>query len=137
MEKMSEQELQELLAKGLQPANETSGAKAYQALFSELKKEPENGLPYNFSAKVTAQIRLQQDLKLGFKPYLITLIVTVAAIFAALILAPLFPQQFSPAFLSAMTAYKWPVLFVITGFILVKYFDQQLLYQKLVKRQEG
>src|ERR1700761_7975670 len=106
MEKMSEQELQELLAKGLQPANETSGAKAYQALFSELKKEPENGLPYNFSAKVTAQIRLQQDFKLGFKPYLITLIVTVAALILGFILASLFPRQISPGFLSALVAYR-------------------------------
>jgi hypothetical protein len=78
MEKMTEQELQDFLAKGIQPSDDSLNSKAYQMLFNELKNEPANGLPYNFSAKVTAKLRLQQDLKLSFKSYLITLLLIFA-----------------------------------------------------------
>jgi len=133
MKNITDKEIQELLEKGALTGNgNNEDEKTYRLLFETLKKEPVESLPYNFSAKVTAQVRLQQDLKLGFKPYLV-IVLSLIAVFVTLYFASTTVQtRYIAGYLSSVFEYKWIILFTMLCFTIIKYFDQRLQYAKIL-----
>src|ERR1700712_1823441 len=79
MKKMSDEELQKLLDdnKLLSNAGEATSddAEAYHLLFDILDTEPAQGLPYDFSAKVTRRIQAEAKRSNELRIYLISLAV--------------------------------------------------------------
>ena len=132
MKNITDKEIQELLEKGALTANENNeDEKTYRLLFEALEKEPVESLPFNFSAKVTAQVRLQQDLKMGFKPYLLIVLLLIAASVILYFVSTTLQPKYVSGYLSSLFEYKWFVLFIVLCFTVIKYFDQRLQYSKI------
>ena len=53
-------------------ADETEDISAYKQIYSILKVEPEEGLPFAFKAKLFERIKLEKKLSSDFKLYLIS-----------------------------------------------------------------
>jgi hypothetical protein len=128
MKEMNDEELQRLFKDRYFSSRELQNedAKAYNTLFEALDKEPENGLPYDFAAKVSRHIQAEQKRGSELKSNLIAaglfLIAMAATCFALAI--------FSPDITADLLKYKWILLLLPIVFIAIQHFDQ-----KLVKRR--
>lgn len=130
MKKMSDEELQQWLEnkQQLPKSDELSDdAKAYRTLFEALGEEPANGLPYDFSAKVTRYVRA--DVKRGneLKYNLAAAIIFIAVL--AVIYGVL--AFFTPNQALLLLKYKWILLLFPLAFITIQYFDQKLVKTKI------
>jgi sterol desaturase/sphingolipid hydroxylase (fatty acid hydroxylase superfamily) len=136
MKKLTDEEIQKLLEENLSTPGddfaEDDDIKAYQFLFESLKEEPLTGLPYNFSKKVSAQIKVannrRQDVKLYF-------FVTIAIMLTVAIVAgfmAVFNYKSTLQLVNVIGTYKWVILFILAGIVAVQYADQ-----KVVKRNKG
>jgi hypothetical protein len=137
MKSLTDQEIQELLEKGMNSNAAEEGFKTYELLFKELKKEPDTGLPYDFSAKVTAQLRLQQDLKPGFKYYLLALIIACVVISGVWMALITLRHTYADEISGMLIKYKWAMIFSLLCFLVIKYFDHQLQYALLSGRKNA
>lgn len=129
MKELNDEELQRLFGDGYfsspEPLNEDG--KAYKALFEALGKEPENGLPYDFAAKVTRHIQAEQKRGSELRSNLVAaglFFLTLAAACCALAI-------FSPDSTSALLKYKWILLLLPVAFIAIQYFDQKLVKTRI------
>ena len=134
--KLTDEEIQQLLEKGLSP-NHTPGAsendlKAYQLLFDALKKEPPGGLPHDFAAKLARRVQAQKSRAADIKFYLLAVIIPVAVLAGACAVFALLGNKPATEMADAILQYKWPFIFVLSAFLLVQYLDQ-----KLVKDHRG
>jgi len=126
MKEMDDDELQRLIENSKElPAGRTlnDGEKAYHALLEVLKSEPENGLPYNFAAKVTRHIQAEQKHKSEWKYNLATaaillcLVVSLCGVMAV----------FGAISLATLLKYKWLIILLPVVFIVIQHFDQVLV----------
>ncbi len=127
MKKLTDQEIQKLFEIELEkPETDDESVKAYHLVFSELKKEPAAGLPYNFSSGVISRVKLQQDLKADFRFYVLAFF---AAIFIGCLLIGFLyaakPYYFEPV-LPLIAEYKWMIVFAVICFLLIKYLDLRI-----------
>src|SRR5579872_3911549 len=109
MKEMSDEELQQWLENRQQlPEGRAlpKGARAYRALFEALREEPENGLPYDFAAKVTrhirADIKRSNELRYNLAAAFI-FIAVLAVIYGVLVV-------FTPDQAPVLLKYKWILL---------------------------
>jgi hypothetical protein len=133
MKEMSDEELQQWLENKQQlPEGSTlrKDADAYRALFEVLGEEPENGLPYDFAAKVTRHINGNEQRDNELKYNLVTVFIFIAALAASYGLLMFFIPEQTPALLK----YKWILLLFPPAFIIVQYFDQRLVKVRMFKR---
>jgi hypothetical protein len=92
-------------------------------LFASLKKEPERGLPYDFSARVMQQVKADVKKRNDLKWDVLALF--IFAVIAAGIYG--FMLTFSPKALPSLLAYKWIFLMVPFVFIVIQAIDQKLV----------
>lgn len=129
MKEMDDEELQRLFTDGHLSPDEClpADANAYRALFDALKTEPENGLPYDFAAKVARQIRAGQKRGSELRPNLLAaclFLITLTMICYALAIL-------SPESIPALLKYKWVLVLLPVGFIGIQYFDQKLVKTRI------
>ncbi|HVW12696.1 MAG TPA: hypothetical protein VHB54_02670 [Mucilaginibacter sp.] len=132
MKEMNDEDLQRLFEDGKKhPVREplSDDARVYQTLFEALNSEPENGLPYDFAAKVTRHIQAEQKRSNELKSNLIAagLILAIMAILCW-ILGTITNTQ------STLLDYKWILLLIPVAFIAIQYFDQKLVKTRLFDR---
>ncbi|HVS91766.1 MAG TPA: hypothetical protein VHE59_07025 [Mucilaginibacter sp.] len=135
MKEMNDEDLQRLFEDGKKhPVREplSDDARVYQTLFEALKSEPENGLPYDFAAKVTRHIQAEQKRSNELKSNLIAagLILAIMAILCW-ILGTITNTQ------STLLEYKWILLLIPVAFIAIQYFDQKLVKKRLFDRRSN
>jgi hypothetical protein len=134
MKKMSDDELQQWLdGKPSIPGNVSPNddAEAYRNLFEALDKEPEKGLSYNFAAKVTRKINVEQKKNNEIKLNLIA-----AAIFMALIAVAFgLLTGLKTDAIAKLSPYKWVFIFSPIAFITIQYFDQKLVKPTIFRRR--
>jgi hypothetical protein len=136
MKEMNDDELQQWLGgKPKLPDNASldKNANAYRRLFETLDKEPEEGLPYDFSAKVARHIQAQTKRNNDLKFTLIA-----AALFVAAIAAACFVLSVSnPTQESLLLKFKWVLLLLPIVFITIQYFDQKLIREKIFRHKHN
>lgn len=131
--KLTEQEIQQLLEDGLKkPDSNDKDFNTYLALFDALKKEPKAGLPYYFPARITALIQVKHDLNIGFKFYLLTLLVVFIVLTCIYGILSVIPQQNALGILAMVLKYKGLLLFGTVVFLVVHYIDQRLKSNRVV-----
>jgi len=124
MKEMNDDELQRWFeSKRVQGEPTTEDGKAYSSLFEALSKEPERGLPYDFSAKVMQQVKAdvkrRNDLKWNILAFAIFALI-VAGVYGLVL-------TFDPKTLPSLLAYKWIFLMVPAVFIAIQSIDQKLV----------
>ncbi|RKR80119.1 hypothetical protein BDD43_0214 [Mucilaginibacter gracilis] len=131
MKKLTDEQIQALLESGLNPADEISNSSekeqmdSYQSLFKKLKTEPEQGLPFNFSAKVTGQLKLKLKKRSDIRFNLLAALGIIAGLFAAYAILAIVDNDAGNTFLLAIFKFKW--LLVFCSFLLLStlMFDQR------------
>ena len=126
MKEMSDEELQQWLENKQQlPEGDVlqKDANAYRAIFEALRKEPENGLPYDFAAKVSRHIQANEQRNNELKFNLVAVLIFMAALAASYGLLTFF----TPDQASLLLKYKWILLLLPLAFIVIQYFDQRLV----------
>ena len=124
MKEMNDDELQRWFeSKRVQGEPTTEDGKAYSSLFEALSKEPERGLPYDFSAKVMQQVKADVKRRNDLRWNLLAV-----AIFAV-ILAGIYGiiSVVSPKALPSLMVYKWIFLVIPALFIAIQSIDQKLV----------
>jgi len=124
MKEMNDDELQQWFeGKPAQGEPGADDAKAYSALFEALGKEPERGLPYDFSARVMqrvkADVKRRNDLKWNILTFAIFAVI-LAGIYGLVSIV-------NPKALPSLLAYKWIFLMVPVLFIAIQSVDQKLV----------
>ncbi|MDB4918316.1 hypothetical protein [Mucilaginibacter sp.] len=138
MKKMNDEEIQNWLEEnghksdGMPPVD----TKAYHVLFDLLSREPAEGLPFDFSARVTRQVQAQSRQNSELRSYLIS--IAVVSVVMALIYGLFFllKPQLGSGFLNIATDYKWVFFLGIFGFLTIQYLDQVLIKSTIFKRPE-
>ncbi len=136
MKEMSDDELQQWLdskqqmPKGRAISKDTD---AYHALFEVLSEEPENGLPYDFAAKVTRHIKANELCNNEWRYDLVVFLIFMIALAASYGLL----MFFTPEQASALLKYKWILLLFPPAFIVIQYFDQRLVKARMFKRSNN
>jgi len=110
-------------------------AKAYQFLFDVLDTEPLQGLPYDFSAKVTRRVQAEVKRNSELKYYLIGIGIFVAAVIGiyALLTSIKLGAAATP-YVSALLQYKWVFVLGIFSFLTIQYLDVILVKRNVFKR---
>lgn len=135
MKELDDDDLQELLNSGLPVDNKTlskSGKNdllAYQNLFDALSTEPEQGLPFNFSANVRRKLQEQINRKSDLRFNLLALLIFTVVLAIAYGLLALISPANSRLVVETAIKFKWVLLAIILGF-----FSMLLIDQRLVKR---
>jgi len=131
MKELNDEELQRMFEDGYfssrEPLNED--AKAYKTLFEALGKEPENGLPYDFAAKVSRHIQAEQKRGSELRSNL----VAAGLFLAAIAIACCALAIFTPDTTSTLLKYKWILLLLPVAFIAIQYFDQKLVKTRIFR----
>jgi hypothetical protein len=126
MTEMNDDELQQWLENGI---GETNGifapedAGAYRQLFELLDKEPEAGLPYDFSARVMNAVKADRKHRVDFKWSLLALAIFIITAF---VVYELF-SVYNPATLPLLKTYKWIAVVIPVAFIAIQWLDQRLV----------
>jgi hypothetical protein len=131
MKKLNDEELQRLFEDGYFSSEKplSDDEKVYATLFEALDREPEGGLPYDFAAKVTRQVRTQQKRNSEWKYNLVA-----AAIFLGLVA---FISGIMAAYgivnVSTLLKYKWLLILLPIIFIAIQYLDQVLVKARIFR----
>ncbi|MEB0280815.1 MULTISPECIES: hypothetical protein [unclassified Mucilaginibacter] len=133
MKKLTDEQIQALLESGLNPADDISDSSekeqmdSYQSLFKKLKTEPEQGLPFNFAAKVTGQLKLKLKKRSDIRFNLLAALGIIAGLFAAYGILTMVDNDAGNTFLLAILKFKW--LLIFCSFILLStlMFDQRIV----------
>lgn len=136
MKELSDEEIQRLLDGELHPAeepgliNETENLKQYRFLFEKLKEEPEQGLPYNFAAKVKNRLQAQLNRKKDIRFYAISFIALIAGFAVFYELLAYVNATAGHLFITVAFKYKWIVILGSVLFLGVLYCDQKLVKER-------
>ncbi|MES2277203.1 MAG: hypothetical protein V4592_14340 [Bacteroidota bacterium] len=114
MKKMNDEELQKLL-------------------FDVLSTEPAEGLPYDFSARVTRRVQAKTRQNSELRLYIIAIAVVSIVITLIYGLFFLLKPQLGSGILTITTDYKWTFVLGIFGFLTIQYLDQVLLKSTFFK----
>lgn len=128
MKKLNDQEIQEMLEKGISnPESNDQDFQTYDMVFEALKKAPAEGLPLNFSAKVIAQLQAKKDQAIDFKWYLIIPLVLIIAIGAFYLSLAYVNTRYAALFASLLSKYKWMITFTLSFFLTIEYLDKKVV----------
>jgi len=141
MKKMDDAELQKLMEEHrLSSVPKTGGltgddAKAYQVLFDALDTDPLQGLPYDFSAKVTRKVQAETKRNSELKFYLFSLGVCVAIIAVIYGLTTIMKPAAVTTYLGLLIQYKWALILIAFSFLTIQYLDQVLVKANIFRGQ--
>lgn len=133
MKAFSDEEMQKMLEQGTLlkdhefPVNQKEELEAYNFLFKELKKEPDGGLPYDFSVKVVSKVAQKVSFKSDIKTYLLALVVLILSVTGLNYLSSYFDYSLSVQFNHLIMPYKWIIIFAAVMFFTIQYLDQKLV----------
>jgi len=138
MKKMDDEELQKWMEEN-RVAKKMDGpvsddANAYQFLFDVLDTEPVQGLPYDFSAKVTRRVQAENKRSSELKFYIWGLAIFVAAIAIIYGILLLIKPTNKIVYLDLLLQYKWVFILCIFSFLTIQYLDQVLVKANIFKR---
>jgi len=138
MKKMDDEELQKWMEEN-RAAKKMDGpvsddANAYQFLFDVLDTEPVQGLPYDFSAKVTRRVQAENKRSSELKFYIWGLAIFVAAIAIIYGILLLIKPTNKIVYLDLLLQYKWVFILGIFSFLTIQYLDQVLVKANIFKR---
>ena len=138
MKKMNDEEIQKWLEENGSKTNElpTGDARAYNMLFDLLNTEPAEGLPYDFSAKVTRRVQAETKRNSELRSYLISIAVVSVVIAFIYGLFSIIRPQLGNGFLNIVAEYKWELVLAIFSFLTIQYLDQVLIKSNIFKRQQ-
>lgn len=133
MKEMNDDELQQWLEnkQPLPKGDELSDdAKAYHTLFEALGEEPANGLPYDFTAKVTRDI--EADVKRGneLRSNLLATVIFIAVM--GIVCGTI--AIVKPTTTNILLQYKWILLLIPIVFMAIQYFDQKLIKGRIFSK---
>jgi len=136
MKKMNDEEIQKWLEENRQQNTELpeGDAKAYDFLFNLLETEPDNGLPYDFAAKVTRKVQAEQKRNSELRSYLISMAVVTVIIACIYGLLSMVKNQQSIGILSVIIEYKWALILSIFSLLTIQYLDTTLIKSNIFKR---
>ena len=138
MKKMDDEELQKWMEEN-RAAKKMDGpvsddANAYQFLFDVLDTEPVQGLPYDFSAKVTRRVQAENKRSSELKFYIWGLAIFVAAIAIIYGILLLIKPTNKIVYLDLLLQYKWVFILGIFSFLTIQYLDVILVKRNVFKR---
>jgi hypothetical protein len=138
MKKMNDEEIQNWLEENGHKSDDLPAvdAKAYHLLFDLLRREPAEGLPYDFSAKVIRKVQAETRQNSELRSYLILIAVVSVVIAFIYGLFLLLKPQLGSGFLNIAAEYKWVFVLGIFGFLTIQYLDQVLIKSTIFKRQQ-
>lgn len=97
----------------------------YKQLFAVLGEEPEAGLSYQFSAKLSRRISMSKERSFPF--YWSVALVTLGSM-AAICLAMVFiDQRYHSGLFMVLWSYKWAFVFGMACLLAIQHFDQKLV----------
>ncbi|MFI5136301.1 MAG: hypothetical protein ACHQIM_00650 [Sphingobacteriales bacterium] len=136
MKKMNDEELQKWLEENGHKSDDLPevDAKAYHLLFNLLSKYPDQGLPYDFSARVTRRVQARTRQNSELRSYLISIAVVSVVIAFIYSLFLLLKPQLGSGFLNIAAEYKWVFVLGIFSFLTIQYLDQVLIKSTIFKR---
>lgn len=136
MRELNDDEIQALIESGTRPSDEILSTSekgnigVYESLFKALDKEPAQGLPFNFAAKVTAQVKLKAQRKSDIRFNLTAAFILIAGLAIACGLLCLENYSVGSQFLVVTFKYKWVI---ITGAVVLLgtfFFDQKFITEQ-------
>ena len=138
MKKMDDEELQKWMEENKSAKKMDSplsdDAKAYHFLFDVLDTEPVQGLPYDFSAKVTRKIQAEAKRTSELKYYLIGLAVFIAVAVGIYALSTIKGGTLASPYIIVLIQYKWVFILGIFSLLTIQYLDQVLVKANIFKR---
>lgn len=131
MKESNDEKLQRLLDEGCGSSDEllNNNGKAYKILFTALSKEPEKGLPFDFAAKVTRRITVQQKQSNELKYHIVALGIFIGL----MVLTCLILTFYGSITWGDVLKFKWIFILLPLIFMLIQYFDQKLVKAKLFR----
>jgi len=140
MKKMDDEELQKWMEENRTIKNMdgpvSDDAKAYDFLFNVLETEPLQGLPYDFSAKVTRKMQAETKRSSELRYYITGLVIfTVGMVAIYALLSSLKSITAITPYITALLQYKWIFVLAILSFLTIQYLDVVLVKAKVFKRQ--
>lgn len=135
MEELNDEQIQAMLESGLNPTSKLSAfeheqIEGYQQLFKTLETEPERGLPFDFSAKVSARLKLKLKRRADLKFNLLAALGIVLALFVAYGILTLTSATAGSQFLSAALKFKWILIMASILLLGSMIFDQKVVEEK-------
>ncbi len=133
MKKLHDDEIQKLLEESLSAtdtelsASQKEDFEIYRRLFQALKKGPEGGLPYNFSAKVAKSVQAATSRTSDVKFYILVLLILIPITVGAYTLLSFVNHQVASQLVKAILAYKWALLFALISLFTIQFLDQKLI----------
>lgn len=104
-------------------------AEAYRMLFEILDDEPANGLPYDFTAKVSRRIQADEKRHTEFKYNLLAAVIFIMALAAACSLMTIF----SPTLFATLLKFKWTIIIGPVIFMVIQYLDLKLVKSNIFR----
>ncbi len=133
MKELHDDDIQKLLEQSSSATNTELSAsqkedfEIYRHLFQALKKGPEAGLPYNFSAKVAKSVQVKTSRTNDFKFYVLVLLILIPLIMGAYLLLFFINHQVAFQLVNTMLTYKWVLLFALISLFTIQFLDQKLI----------
>ncbi|WP_298734184.1 hypothetical protein [uncultured Chitinophaga sp.] len=103
---------------------------AYQQLYRMLGKNIPQGLPMDFSARVTRQVQLRRQRRENRMLALSMAGAILLCLFGAVVLMLFIDKKYNSQFLLSLTRYKWIIGTCLLFLFLVQYFDHRYLKSK-------
>jgi hypothetical protein len=137
MKKMNDEEIQNWLEENGHKSDDLPGvdAKAYHLLFDLLSREPTEGLPYDFSAKVIRKVQAETRQNSELRSYLILIAVVSVVIAFIYGLFFLLKPQLGNGLLNIAVKYQWVFVLGLFSFLTIQYLDEVLIKSTIFKRQ--
>jgi hypothetical protein len=131
MKKADDEEIQKKLERDLAASWPEAGThddfKTYKALFDALKKEPEGGLPYDFAANVSRELRRRLDDSKDIKLYfLIGLAVFIGFAGVCIFTTHAYSKDMQ-LMATSVKPYLWIFIFSMACLLIIQYLDQKLI----------
>ncbi|WDF56123.1 hypothetical protein [Mucilaginibacter sp. KACC 22063] len=113
MKKLTDEQIQAMLDNELMnpadmlSASEDEQVQRYKSLFQKLNQEPEQGLPFNFSSKVTGQLKLKLKKRSDIRFNLLAILGIVVGLIMVYGLLTMVDLSAGNQFLIAVLKFKW------------------------------
>lgn len=139
MKEDKDKRLQQLIEEGRELPFETFSAPeeedffAYQNLFTHLKTEPAEGLPYTFASKVRRAVELQALLKTNTRFYITAILIFAFVAIAGYFMLTVVNKEAGNMALTVILKYKWLLLMGLATFIGLQLFNPSVPEKNLAK----
>jgi len=98
-----------------------------QLLFNVLDEAPSVHVPYNFSSRVTLQIRKRKNRINDIKFYLLITVIGLFGLGLAWLSLSMIDKGSAAVLFDLIVAYKWIWLLALSGIFIIQYADQWVI----------